>query len=403
MKFISFENNSKFKRHQSIIKESNIKQLFDLVFENEGISRIEISRLAGLSRSTVSLLIDELMDAGLIKMTGERESDSSGRKPIGLEINGNRAQIIALSLQKDFFNCIVYNIRGKELDSFREKITYKKGCALKIWGIICSKLKHLDPPKLLAVCVSVPAKINKAEKSINLSILDTDENFNLPEEFKKMRPGLPLVIVNQSSACVYAEYKTVYKSKIRDMIYFNIDDGVGAGIMVNGSVFAGEIGHMSIDNNGPLCICGKKGCLENSVSKSAVLKEFTVRASKNKIPNISYRTIREALDNGDKATLRAAGEISAKIALGISNVICMFNPEKIIIGGSIIDLGKTFLDMVLEKIEMPGSNRKYLENSNKIVPRSIDKNADQLGILHYFLDKVFTISTEMEDTIHFGD
>ncbi|MDR2629830.1 MAG: winged helix-turn-helix transcriptional regulator [Spirochaetaceae bacterium] len=126
MRFINLENNARSRLHQSIIKEANIKQIFDLVFENEGISRIEISRITNLSRSTVSLLMEELMDAGLIRMTGERASGSSGRKPIGLEINGDRAQIITLSLGKDSYAYILYDIRGRELEKFSRRIVYKK-------------------------------------------------------------------------------------------------------------------------------------------------------------------------------------------------------------------------------------------------------------------------------------
>jgi predicted NBD/HSP70 family sugar kinase/predicted transcriptional regulator len=412
MKFFNFENSTKSRRHQSIIKESNIKQIFDLIFENEKISRIEISRAANLSRSTVSILIDELLEAGLIEMTGERESDSSGRKPIGLEINGRCAQILTLALKPGSFNYCLYDISGKPVDSFSGKAVYRKGCAAKIWNLIRSRSPLLDPAKLLAVCASIPAKINKAEKNINLSILDTAEKFDLLAELKGMCPELPLVAVNQSSACAYAEYKYVYSGKPGDLIYFNFNDGVGAGIMVNGRLFTGEIGHMSINSNGPLCGCGKRGCLENAVNKAAILKEFTSAAGKNpdgflyKVytrGSISYSHIREALEQNDAGICKAAGGIAEKIALGISNVICMFDPEKIIIGGSVVELGKVFLNMVLQKIEIPGTGGVRFEDNSRIVPAGLGADAELLGVLRFFLDKIFTISTETENSIHLGD
>jgi predicted NBD/HSP70 family sugar kinase len=412
MKFINLENNVKSRRHQSIIKESNIKQIFDLVFENEGISRIEISRAANLSRSTVSILMDELLGAGIIKMTGERKSDLSGRKPIGLEINGSRAQIITLALKKDGFNYRLYDISGKPLDDFSGKIVYRKGCATRIRNQISSRSPSLEGSKLLAVCVSIPARINKNEKTINLSILDTSEKFDLLAELKGMCPEVPLTVVNQSSACAYAEYKYVYGGKTGDMIYFNFNDGVGAGIMVNGRLFTGEIGHMSIDPEGPLCGCGKKGCLENAVSKAAILKEFTAAAEKDSggflykrrgSRSISYNLIREALEQGDAWVCKTAETIAGKIALGISNVICMFNPEKIIIGGSIVELGKPFLTMVLRKIEIPGIDGRRPEDNSHIVPAGLGGDAELLGVLRFFLDRIFTISDETENSIHLGD
>jgi predicted NBD/HSP70 family sugar kinase len=414
MKFINVENTLKSRPHQSIIKETNIKQIFDLVFENEGISRIEISRITRLSRSTVSLLMEELMDAGLIRMTGERASGSSGRKPLGLEINGERAQIITLSLRKDNYCCILYDIRGRELEKFSQRIVYKKGCAGKIWNLLKSRSACLDESRLLAVCVSIPAKINKAEKSINLSILDTDENFDLLQELKSMCPRIPLAAVNQSSARAYAEYKYVYAGKSGDIIYFNIDDGVGAGIMVNGRLFTGEIGHMSIDPKGPRCACGKRGCLENLISKTAVIREFTARAGRDgkgvlhalidgDPARVNYPFIREALERGDLEVMAAARDIAEKIALGISNVICMFDPEKIVVGGNILELGETFLNMILARVEIPGTNGVCTDVSSRIVGSGMARDAENLGVLRFFLDKVFAISVEKENTIYLGD
>jgi predicted NBD/HSP70 family sugar kinase len=413
MKFINLESSTK-SRHQSIIKESNIKQIFDLVFENEGISRIEISRITKLSRSTVSLLMEELMEAGLIRMTGERVSDSSGRKPISLEINGDRAQILTLSLGKNNYSCILYNIRGRELEKFSSGIVYKKGCAAKMWRAIQSRISRLDESRLLAICVSIPAKINKAEKSINLSILDADKNFDLLGEFRSMCPQLPLVAVNQSSARAYAEYKYIFGGKNGDMIYFNIDDGVGAGIMVNGRLFTGEIGHMSIDPAGPLCGCGKRGCLENSIGRTAVIREFTERAGEDRDgrlyalsgghpERINYRLIREALEQGDLKVLDTARDIAEKIALGISNVICMFDPGKIVVGGGISELGRTFLNLVLARVKIPGINGVCPDISSQIVGSGIEGGAENLGVLRFFLDRIFTISIEMENTVYLGD
>jgi predicted NBD/HSP70 family sugar kinase len=412
MKFINLENSVKLYYRQSDIKESNIKRIFDLIFEYEGISRIEISRAINLSRSTVSILMDELLEAGLIQITGERESDSSGRKPISLEINGSRAQIITLALQKDRFLYRLYDISGKELEFFSGKIVYRQGCAAKIWKQISSRSLSLETSKLLTVCTSIPAKINKVERTINLSILDTAGKFDLLAELKGMRPELPLFVMNQSSACAYAEYKYVYGGKIGDMIYFNFNEGVAAGIMVNGRLFTGEIGHMSIDPKGPLCSCGRKGCLENAVGKAAILKEFSKAAEKSpgsflnkecRSRDISYKLIREALENDNVDIQKTAELIAAKIAMGISNVICMIDPEKIIIGGSITELGKGFLNMILRKIEIPGTVQRLSEDNSHIVPANLGDDAEHLGVLRFFLDKIFTISGEMENGIHLGD
>jgi glucokinase len=242
---------------------------------------------------------------------------------------------------------------GNEIDTFSQEILYKKGCAEKIWKVIVNKSPRLDISRLAVICVSIPARINQSDKTLNLSILDIQDGCNLLAELKSMQPDIPLVAGNQSTAFVYAEYKDTYNGKIDEMIYFNINEGVSAGILLNGRAFTGEIGHMTIDPEGPLCTCGKRGCVESLVSKSAILREFgdLVTGNKNCLlhtickgneANIHYSAIREALDAGDPASLKTADRLAGKIAFCISNVICMFNPEKIVIGGGIEELGQNF-------------------------------------------------------------
>jgi predicted NBD/HSP70 family sugar kinase len=410
MRFLINSDEKQFS-HQHVVKESNIKQVFDLIFENEGMSRIEISKRAGLSRATVSMLVEELAEAGLVNILGAGDSNSSGRKPVMLEINKDRAQLIAVSMGKDFFTYILYDLKGNEIDVFSRKTTYKKGCAGKIWKNILEGSPHLKPEKLLAVCVSVPAKINNAEKTINLSILDIQDGCDLLAELKGMRPELPLLVGNQSSAFAYREYKYRYNGKIEDMIYFNIGEGVGAGILMNGRVFTGEIGHMTIDSNGPLCTCGKRGCVESMVSKAVLLREFGMLVKENKssplytlckgeAKNIQYGYIRKTLEGGDPEAAALAERLAGKIAYCISNVICMFNPEEIIIGGGIEEMGRIFLDMIIEKVETPGSKGACAGKDTHIGYTLTGRNAEAKGMYRYFLDNLMTIMTETENTIY---
>jgi predicted NBD/HSP70 family sugar kinase len=411
MRFLTNNDEKQFS-HQLIVKESNIKQVFDLIFDNEGISRIEVSKRAGLSRATVSMLVDELAKAGLVNILGAGDSNSSGRKPIMLEINKDRAQIIVVSMRKFFFNYILYDLKGNEIDVFSRKIIYKKGCAGKIWKNILEGSPHLKPEKLLAVCVSVPAKINNAEKTINLSILDIQDGCDLLTELKGIRSELPLLVGNQSSAFAYAEYKYRYNGKIEDMIYFNIEEGVGAGILLNGRVFTGEIGHMTIDSNGPLCSCGKRGCVESMISKTVLLREFGMLVEEDKrgllhtlckgeAKSIHYGYICKALEGGDPRAVMLAEHLAGKIAFCISNVICMFNPEEIIIGGGNVEaLGRIFLDMIIQKIEIPGSKGVCAGNDMHIGYTLTSRNAEAKGMYRYFLDNLMTIMTETENTIY---
>jgi predicted NBD/HSP70 family sugar kinase len=412
MKIIIDSHKSRQPSHQGLVKETNIKQIFDLIYDNNGISRSEIAKRNQLARATVSMLVDELAESGLVTILGEGDSASSGRKPIMLEINKDGLQIGALSLRKNTYSFVLYDLKGNEIDVFEDGIVYEKGCAKKIRKNIKGSASHLDRNKLLALCVSIPAKINTLEKSISLSILDIHENCDLLSELKSLEPDLPLLIGNQSSAYVYAEYTYAQGKKIDNMIFFNIGEGVGAGILMNGRAFTGEIGHMSIDREkGPLCNCGKRGCLERLAGENAILKEFAAGAARNrnsslyklsggKSGNINQRIIRKALEAGDRETVKTALKLAEKIAFGISNVVCMFNPEVLVIGGIGIEgMGETFLKMIVQKIEIPGANGICAENRIPIGYSRLGPRSELKGVFRYFLDHIFTITTGMENSI----
>ena len=401
MKF-SFEEGNTPLRHQGIIKEGNIKQLFDLILAQKGISRIEISGKTGLSRSTVSFLIDELLKVGIVNIMGKGNSDSSGRKPIMLTINQERTQVIAISLREKKFFYKLFGLGCDEIESFSRDIIYEKGFGKKIKEYILNRSLNLRQDVLLAVCVSIPAQINSTDNSIILSILDIKRGCNLIQELKSMWPDIPLTVGNQSSALAYAEYKNNFTHEVEDMIFFNLNEGVAAGIFFNGRVFTAEIGHMSIDTKGPPCECGKNGCLELFVSRDAIMKRFNAAAGKRKkrIKLTNYKAIKKRLEEGDKPILKTAKSIASEVALGINNVICMFNPKSIIIGGGIEELGAVFLNMAIREIKIPDVGGIEPGNHFTIDYSHLGSDADLRGVVQYFFDKIFTITMEMGNTVY---
>jgi predicted NBD/HSP70 family sugar kinase len=410
MKFTTLKDQERQYSHQSAVKETNIKQIFDLIRNYEGLSRIEISKRTGLSRATVSMLVAILAKIGLINILGEGDTTTSGRKPIMLEINKDRLQIISLSLKKSVYIYTLYDLKGNEIDTFTHPVVYKKGCGKKIWNEIQVKSSHMSSKKLLAVCAAIPEQIRTPGKTIIPSILDIEKNCDLVAELKAMQPKIPLLVGNQTSALAYAEYKYTYNGQIDEMIYFVIDEGVAAGILLNGRVFTGEIGHMTLEPGGRRCACGKRGCVESIISKAELLSEFGSLVKKNKdcclhklcggdAARVNYGNIRTALENQDPKTTALAEQMAGKIALCISNVICMFNSREIIIGGGIEELGTVFLGMISKKVEIPGNDGTGVPQNMPVRLTKCGKNAEIQGLFGYFLDKVFSIMDETETAI----
>ena len=389
MKFTFKENDSI--RHQKVIKEGNVKQIYSLILTNEGISRAAIAEKTGLSRSTVSFLVDELVQAGIVSVLGAENSGYCGRKPIMLKINPDISQIAAISLKRKSFSYALFGLGCNEIEGFSEEIVYRKGCGKKIWGSIVRKSPGLRQNTLLAVCVSIPAQINNADQSIYLSMLDIADNCNLFAELKSMQPDIPLVVGNRASAYTYAEYKYACGEEVRDMIFVSLHEGINAGILLNERVFSAEIGHMSINSKGHFCECGKRGCLELYVSRDAILKRFNA---------VNYAAVKKQLEEGGRDAVKTARSIAGEVALGIDNMICMFSPRRIVFGGGIEELGPVFLKMVVNSIKIPDLKGSNTENRIQINYSRLGSRADTRGIVRYFLDQIFTIAIEMENTIY---
>jgi predicted NBD/HSP70 family sugar kinase len=381
---------------QIIVKETNIKEIFNLILENEGISRVEISRKAGLSKAAVSVLVDELVTKGLVKPPGEKARSGGlnvpGRKPVNLYINGGRMLFAAIELKQKEFIGALYDLSGKELNSFAQSIEYKKGFGEKIKTALNAALRPFDKTALRALCAAVPARINIREESLNLSsVLEQAPGCGLMPELKSIAPDLPLLVANDSSATAYAEYKYVRHGGTSDMVYFYIGEGVGAGILLNGRIFSGEIGHMTLDPRGPLCACGKRGCVETMLTKPAILRRFGAS---------SYADVRSALKKKDPRLFMEAEKLARQIAFCVSNVVCVFNPTDIVLGGGIEEMGNGFLKMIEKNLEIAGNPGLALLPSQSFGYTKTAKNDGLKSLYSYYVKNVLTILGGEKKTLY---
>ena len=411
------KTDEKLLANQRLVKETNIKQIFDLIYSHGKISRIDLAKITNLSRATVSILVEELLDVGLVNTIGEGNSNSAGRKPIILEVNKDRAQFITLAFKKDRFYYVLSDLLGNPLESFSEDIKYKKNSYKEIFRLIKERTKKLDSEKLLAVCISVPATVNSVTKEMQSSVLDVEDDYGLLTGLENELTNIPIIVGNQSAVLAYAEYKYTDNNEVKDSIFINIDEGIGAGIIMDGKVFigssghAGEIGHMSIDENGPKCLCGRRGCIERYINKYAIFDAYKKVVEKGEgllpilcegdLSNLNYEMIRKAIENNDKKSVEIAEYLADKLAFSISNIISIFNPEEIVIGGGIEEIGNCFLEMVKKQIKVAGSKGKCAENNVNIKYTCLNNNIENRGMVRYFIDNIFKITVETDNCIYY--
>ena len=206
--------------------------------------------------------------------------------------------------------------------------------------------------------------------------------------------GINTYLVNDANAAALAEYLLGAGRGTNNMIYVTVSTGIGGGIIINGELYSGvdgcaaEIGHMTIDANGPECNCGNRGCLEVLASGTAVAREAIVRLKRgersriseivgDKLEDIDARIVGVAAKGGDPLASEIIAKAAYYLGVGLVNLVNIFNPERIIIGGGMSHLG----DMLLEPAKRVVKERafKLPAQSVSIVPSQLGDDAGVIG------------------------
>jgi len=180
--------------------------------------------------------------------------------------------------------------------------------------------------------------------------------------------GLPVVIENDVNAGTWGEYRLGAGVGSRDLVGIFVGTGIGGGLILNGELYrgskgkAGEIGHIKIDPEGPMCGCGQRGCLESLASRLAVQREYEIAAKKGKestvfesaggkASSIRSRAIAKGYESGDKVTVGILKRAAGRLADGVAAAAALLNPEMVVLGGGLIEaLPEDFFEAVVKEV-----------------------------------------------------
>lgn len=344
------------------VRELNLSTVLELIHRLNVCSRAELAERTGLRQSTITNIVNVLIEAGLVAETGSI-GGKKGRRSIGVTLSKDRYQVIGIRLARNNYSVERFYIDGSYDAVIRKDFESNESMKNILESIRTDTQELLATAKLkvVAIGVSVPGPFNLNDaKFINVTYMNGMEEINLQNYFKENFDE-PVYIEHDANAGVLAEKWFGKNDMEKDTyIYIAAGFGVGAGIMINGQVFhgskgiAGEIGHMSINFQGPRCTCGNAGCLEMYASAHAV-SEFVKKEKKRSnqksgILSDSYEDILEAYFKGDLLAENAIMTSADYLGIGIANIINLYNPNGIIIGDSLSRAGAAFLDRVKKKV-----------------------------------------------------
>jgi N-acetylglucosamine repressor len=370
----------------------NSRLVLRTIYECEEISRADVARETRLTRTTVSDVVAELMDNGLVKEVGYGPS-VGGKPPILLSVVPDARHLIGIDLASEEFRGAVVNLRGQVCFKIEVPLDYQDGeAALALVYQMVEDLMAATNSPLLGVGIGSPGLMDASNGIVRRSVnLDW---YDLPlRDLLQQRCGLPVYVANDSQVAALGEYTFGDGPGVENLVVVKVGHGIGAGIVLNGQIFhgetfgAGEIGHVAVVDNGEICRCGNTGCLETVASARSIVNQARVLAAADpdsvlnrfaaSPEQIGIETVCRAMAAGDEQVLDLVRRAGRYLGLAAANVVALLSIRRIVIAGSVACLGQVFLDAIRE--EMSRRSLAILAHDAEIDLSSIDSDIVILG------------------------
>ncbi len=371
------------------VKNLNKHAIIDLIrFTSGGISRVELAHLMGLTRAAVSSIINDLQSSGLVREVGNHSN--GGRKRIVLEINPGLGCVVGVDMGATHVSLILADFSARQIQEMHMPLDIDLGPGVCL-NQVDSYLREvvgsagLSLRDIKAIGVGVPGPIvAEAGMVSGPPIMPGWDGFPIRDSLQE-RWGCPVTLNNDAELGALGEWAYGAGRGERDLAYIKVGVGIGAGLLLDGQIYrgitgsAGEIGHITIEENGPECQCGNKGCLEalaggRAISKRAIQAvhkgQRTLLSEISPVQSITPQDVIVAARRGDLLSQQLMAEAGAHLGTAIASLVNLFNPSMVVIGGGVAQIG----DLLLEPIR-----RTVQQRSLRVASRAVRITAALLG------------------------
>jgi glucokinase-like ROK family protein len=391
---MEFTDNKKMSAR--LMNKINTRQVLSVIRRQEYISRAEIGKILGLTAPTVNRILTQLAETGFVEYLGQGKS-GGGRPPMLIKFNGKNNYVIGIDIGATMIRGVLSNLDAEfilEIQMSTKLKSGEKGVMDQIFTLVDRLLarKNFNGSKVLGIGIGVPGLIDHKK-----GIIDLSPDFGWKNmEFKRRladKIKLPIVFDNSTRLMAVGEKKYGKGMELDDYVVVNVGYGIAAGIVANGKILsgakghAGEFGHIVIDpHSDVLCECGGKGHLEALASGRRIAylvklllshkkDQYIKRMSENDPVNVSAKMIATLAREGNKNAIRIFDAALQYLSYGIVNLINVFDPKKVLIGGGVASNGDIFFDNLNKLVanNMMGAKKIPIE------PVSFGENATLVG------------------------
>ena len=402
-------------RNAKLIKIHNRALVLKIIQQHNNISRKDIADLTGLTQATITKITRDLLEQGLIIEQQYEAPDSGayGRRPIGLAINKERYHILAVHVGRYVLKSAVFDLAGNLLhkQECRKSVIDQDTDVIMQEIIGCLKdithIHQIDLQQVLGIGISAPGPIN-AQEGILLGLDEIGGEETHPHQaapfdwrdvpLKKAIQrefGVDAFADNDANVSALAESWFGNGIGVSNFVLYSIGAGVGAGVVIDGMLYRGEddvvaeIGHTTINFNGPRCMCGNIGCLELYADFSHIVEEYRAVGSDTEISTIEQ--LFEAAYRHDDTARELILKRAKMLGIGAVSLANIFSPECIIVASN--ELGQSDLTIITEELQDCVCKRAFSVISDKVtvIQSSLKEDIQLYGAVALVLQDFFQL------------
>ncbi|MFI9628427.1 ROK family transcriptional regulator [Streptomyces sp. NPDC052042] len=385
---------------QTSLHRANLERVVRAVRMAGSLTQAEIARTTGLSAATVSNIVRELKEGGTVEVT---PTSAGGRRARSVSLSGDAGIVVGVDFGHTHLRVAVGNLAHQVLAEEAEPLDVDAsseeglGRAQRLVERLI-EATGIGPDKVIGVGLGVPGPIDVESGTLgSTSILPGWKGINPGEELSG-RLGVPVHVDNDANLGALGELVWGSGRGVKDLAYIKVADGVGAGLVIDGRVYrgpggtAGEIGHITLDESGPVCRCGNRGCLETFTAARYVLP--LLRPGHG--PDLTMERMVRLAREGDPGCRRVIVDAGRHIGSGVANLCNLLNPSRVVLGGPLAEAGELVLGPIRDSVSryaIPSAARQL-----SVLPGALGGRAEVLGALALVLSEMGD-STLLESTV----
>ncbi|NDZ77647.1 MULTISPECIES: ROK family transcriptional regulator [unclassified Streptomyces] len=375
---------------QTSLHRANLERVVRAVRMAGSLTQAEIARSTGLSAATVSNIVRELKEGGTVEVT---PTSAGGRRARSVSLSGSAGIVIGVDFGHTHLRVAVGNLAHQVLAEESEPLDVDASSA-EGFGRAEELVNRLieatgiGADKVVGVGLGVPGPIDVESGTLgSTSILPGWSGINPSDELAS-RLGVPVYVDNDANLGALGELVWGSGRGVRDLAYIKVASGVGAGLVIDGQIYrgpggtAGEIGHITLDESGPVCRCGNRGCLETFTAARYVLP--LLESSHG--TGLTIERVVQLARGGDPGCRRVIADVGRHIGSGVANLCNLLNPTRVVLGGDLAEAGELVLGPIRESVgryAIPSAARQL-----SVLPGALGGRAEVLGALALVLSEM---------------